>query len=163
MCSANKLLSFNQCTEAEFYIATNFPGVKRIVLIGDPKQLNATVLNSEIKDLGYGHSFMGHVMEMRDDIAHLLSIQYRCDAEIIRFSNENFYSNALLTSRSVCDRKPVITSPLLFVNTGSGIMSMSHRSFGGQEERDGSSWRSKYISCRRVLASCCSLYKSLHP
>lgn len=135
-----------QCTEAEFYIATNFPGVKRMVLIGDPKQLNATVLHNDLKDLGYGNSFMTNVMESRRDVAHLLGIQYRCDPAIMAFSNLNFYSNKLLTAKSVCNRKPKVSNPLLFINTG------SVESDQGKEERYGQSWRSE---CRHKQ---CSVY-----
>lgn len=43
-----------QCPDAEFYIATTFPGIKRIVTIGDPRQLNATVLDRDCQEMGYG-------------------------------------------------------------------------------------------------------------
>lgn len=134
----------NKCTEAEFYIATNFPGIKRVILIGDPKQLNATVLNSELKDLGFGNSFMTNIMNFRQDVAHLLCIQYRCDPDIVRFSNQSYYENALLTSKLTCKRKPEICSPLLFINTGSGMISSNATFNPGKEERFGSSWRNPF-------------------
>ena len=43
-----------QCPEVEFYIATTFPGITRIVLIGDPMQLNATCISYDLLDMGYG-------------------------------------------------------------------------------------------------------------
>eukprot|EP00804_Cyclotella_cryptica_P026502 CCRYP_008149-RB/>CCRYP_008149-RB protein AED:0.03 eAED:0.03 QI:2292/1/1/1/0.86/0.83/24/285/2253 len=133
-----------QCTEAEFYIATNFPGVERIVLIGDPMQLNATVLNTTIKELGYGNSFMTNAMSCRHPAVHLLSVQYRCDPAIMRFSNQNFYNNALLTSRVVYNRKLQVAHPLLFINTGSGNEKTKYRFSYGKEERDGSSWKNHF-------------------
>jgi superfamily I DNA and/or RNA helicase len=143
-----------QCPEAEFYIATSFPGIKRIVLIGDPMQLNATVLNTHIKELGYGNSFMTNAIGCRQQMAHLLSVQYRCDPAIMRFSNQNFYDNAVLTSRVVYTRKPRLAHPLLFINTGSGKENTKHMISYGKEERDGSSWKSKchhhsHRSCHR--------------
>ena len=33
---------------------TTFPGIKRIVLIGDPKQLSSTVLDKDCESMGYG-------------------------------------------------------------------------------------------------------------
>ena len=114
--------------------------MKRIVLIGDPKQLNATVLHSDLKELGYGNSFMKNVMDCRKDVAHMLGIQYRCDPAIMRFSNEAYYGNALVTAKDVCNRKPKVCHPLLFINTGSESTSQ------GKEERYGSSWRSEYHS-----------------
>jgi superfamily I DNA and/or RNA helicase len=111
--------------------------VKRIVLIGDPKQLNATVLHPTLKEIGYGNSFMKNVMECRQNVAHLLGIQYRCDPAIMRFSNQFYYENALITAKSACNRKPKVVHPLLFINTG------SVNSDQGNEDSFGSSWRSK--------------------
>ena len=48
-----------KCPEAEFYIATTFPGVKRIVCIGDPMQLNATVVNIDCISMGFGKRAAG--------------------------------------------------------------------------------------------------------
>ena len=42
-----------QCTEAETYIAFSFPGIKRIVMIGDPKQLPATVVDVDVGEMGF--------------------------------------------------------------------------------------------------------------
>jgi superfamily I DNA and/or RNA helicase len=103
-------------------------------------QLNATVLHPELKEIGYGNSFMTNVMLCRQEVAHLLGIQYRCDPAIIRFSNQNYYESALITAKSVCTRKPKVHHPLLFINTG------SVDSDQGKEDRFGSSWRSKSTS-----------------
>ena len=59
------LCSDSQCPEAEFYILTNFPGVERIVVVGDPRQLPATVLSKEAQELGYGESFLGRILQCR--------------------------------------------------------------------------------------------------
>lgn len=84
-------------------------------------------------------------MECRQDVAHMLGIQYRCDPAIMRFSNESYYSNALVTAKDVRNRKPKVRHPLLFINTGSELTSQ------GKEERYGSSWRSEYISNYNLL------------
>jgi superfamily I DNA and/or RNA helicase len=55
----------SQCSEAEFYIATTFPGVKRIVLVGDPRQLPATVICQACEAAKYGESFLSHVLDYR--------------------------------------------------------------------------------------------------
>ena len=54
-----------QCPEAEFYVAATFPGVRRIVVVGDPRQLPSTVINQGCKALGYGDSFLTHVLKHR--------------------------------------------------------------------------------------------------
>jgi senataxin len=50
-----------QFAEAEFYIATSFPGIKQITVIGDPQQLPATVIALACKNAGYGNSWLGQV------------------------------------------------------------------------------------------------------
>ena len=42
-----------QCTEAETYIAFSMPGIKRVVLIGDPMQLPATVVDVDVQEMGF--------------------------------------------------------------------------------------------------------------
>ena len=54
-----------QCPEAEFYIAVTFPGVRRVVVVGDPKQLPSTVIHQGCKELGYGDSFLTHILKCR--------------------------------------------------------------------------------------------------
>ena len=56
--SLSSLYSFAQCTEAEFYIVATFPGIKRMVLVGDPRQLNSTVLDKDCKAMEYGESML---------------------------------------------------------------------------------------------------------
>lgn len=123
-----------------------------MVLIGDPKQLNATVLHPDLKELGFGNSFMTNVMDCQKDAAHLLGIQYRCHPAIMRFSNHCFYDNALLTSRLAADRKPKVCNPLLFINTGFGGHIETRNTVNqGREEKYFGSWRSElsYISVER--------------
>ena len=86
-----------QCTEAEFYIATTFPGVKRIVVVGDPMQLPATVVSQTCRDAGFGESFLAHLMRYHGERVHLLNTQYRMHPKILQFSNESFYSKRVLS------------------------------------------------------------------
>jgi superfamily I DNA and/or RNA helicase len=47
-----------QCPEAESYIATTFPGVRRAAFFGDPNQLPATVIDQSCREAGYGQSLL---------------------------------------------------------------------------------------------------------
>jgi len=66
-----------QCPEAEFYIITTFPGVQRVVVVGDPAQLPATVVNTACEDCGFGESWLKNVLQFRREKVHLLDTQYR--------------------------------------------------------------------------------------
>lgn len=107
----------SQAPEAEFYIATTFPGVRRIVVVGDPKQLPATVAHEGCRNAGYGDSFLTHVLECYRERVHLLSIQYRMEPKILEFSNESFYFGEVKSDKSVLDRKPRIVSPFAVIDT----------------------------------------------
>lgn len=128
------------------------------MLIGDPKQLNATVLHPDLKELGFGNSFMKNVMDYQRDAAHLLDIQYRCHPDIMSFSNRCFYNNALHTSRLAADRKPNVCNPLMWVDTGYGAFSKTRNNINqGREERYGASWRSEFSSI--IFESLGNLFK----
>lgn len=123
-----------QCTEAEFYIAATFPGVKRVVLVGDPKQLSSTVLDQQVKEAGYGESFLSHLYEFRREYVWLLNVQYRSHPQIIQFSNEMFYDSVLKTGRNVLDRVPAVDKPVQFID----LSEMS------EEVRSGTSYQNEY-------------------
>ena len=107
----------SQAPEAEFYITTTFPGVKRIVVVGDPRQLPATVVHQGCRDAGFADSFLSHVQQFQPEKVHLLDTQYRMDPEILRFSNECFYSNRVISDESVHLREPVVESPFQIIDT----------------------------------------------
>jgi hypothetical protein len=124
-----------QCPEADFYIATTFPGVKRVVVVGDPKQLPATVVHQSCQEAGYGESFLSHLLEFWPEKVHLLNIQYRIDPSILRFSNECFYGNRIISAESVYNRLPVLDKPFLFIDT-LGIAEESKRNFSSINEHE---------------------------
>ena len=72
-----------QCSEAEFFIATTFPGIKRIIVMGDPKQLRPTVLEPACSFAGYGESWLSRVFKLHPSKIHLLDTQYRMDLFIL--------------------------------------------------------------------------------
>eukprot|EP00977_Amphora_coffeiformis_P013898 scaffold3784_cov174-Amphora_coffeaeformis.AAC.3 len=134
-----------QCPEAEFYIATTFPGVNRIVLLGDPHQLPATVISQECQEAGYGESFLSHVLEFYPDKVHMLNHQYRSDPCILHLYNNLFYGGRIQSDSTVHGRKPGVSLPLKFVDT-SGM---------GNETRSRHSWVNDYelVAVSSMLAN----------
>ena len=120
-----------QCPEAEFYIVTSFPRVKRVVVMGDPQQLPSTVLDRTCKDFNYGSSWLESVYETNPDKIHLLDTQYRMDPLILKFPNMKFYDNLIQCGRNVLSRNSLLSKPFVFVDTDSG----------GHEELDSFSWK----------------------
>jgi hypothetical protein len=123
-----------QCTEAEFFIATTFPAIKRIVVMGDPKQLQPTVVAPQCESNGFGDSFLGQVYTKDPSSLHLLDTQYRMDPIILRFPNTQFYRNKIKNGENVLHREPVVENPFLFEDTA----------LNGQETKIGCSWQNKH-------------------
>ena len=107
-----------QASEAEFYIATTFPGVRRIVVVGDPKQLPATVLDDTCRQAGYGESWMSNVFNSsQQSKVHLLNVQYRMDPKILQFSSQCFYAEKIVSSTYLSHRQPQVEIPFCIVDT----------------------------------------------
>lgn len=87
-----------QSTEPEALI----PLVKgrKWVLAGDHQQLPPTVKAKEASDLSIS-LFERFQAELPENRINILTIQYRMQKEIMRFSNENFYDNQLIAHPTV--------------------------------------------------------------
>lgn len=123
-----------QSPEAEFFIATNFPKIERIIVVGDPMQLPATVIDIECKEKGYGVSWLEKIYRIQPDKVHLLNTQYRMHPQILEFPNRNFYQSRILSGDNVLIREPFVAKPFFVVDT-------CRR---GSEEQDAFSWRNVY-------------------
>ncbi len=123
-----------QCTEAEFFLATSFPGIQRILVMGDPKQLRPTVIDLDCARAGYGQSFLGQVFKGSPEKLHLLDTQYRMDPAIVAFPNRRFYNNQIQNGENVLQREPHVNKPFLFVDTNRY----------GREEKIQHSWQNQY-------------------
>ncbi|CAB9513161.1 polymerase alpha-associated DNA helicase A [Seminavis robusta] len=124
-----------QCTEAEFFIATTFPGLRRLVIMGDPKQLAPTVIDPACAAAGYGYSFLGRVFQASPNNLHLLDTQYRMDPAILEFPNKRFYKNRIQSGNNVLQREPVVAQPFQFVDTMKrGREESVHSSYQNQYE-----------------------------
>lgn len=109
----------SQAPEAECYIIWTFPGVKRVIIVGDPMQLPATVTHEGCRNAGYAESFLSHVFKYQKEKVLLLDVQYRMDPKILAFSNATFYSNRIKSDDSVIRRKDLVSvkEPFQIVNT----------------------------------------------
>jgi predicted DNA helicase len=76
----------------------------RVVLAGDHQQLPPTVLSSEAAQQGFAKSMMERQIELYgDDVAKMLTVQYRMHHQIMNFSSSQFYQNELKAHPSVVD------------------------------------------------------------
>ncbi|XP_044589239.1 uncharacterized protein LOC123268325 isoform X2 [Cotesia glomerata] len=90
-----------QSTEPETLIPLML-GVLKLILVGDPQQLPATVLSSRAKELNYDKSLFSRIhekfmSELENPIISL-NTQYRMAHPIVYWPNRFFYSNQLQSS-----------------------------------------------------------------
>lgn len=76
----------------------------RVILAGDHCQLPATVKCYEAAKQGLGISLMEKMVEMHPESVILLSIQYRMNEDIMRFSSNWFYQGKMIASKEVKNR-----------------------------------------------------------
>jgi superfamily I DNA and/or RNA helicase len=100
----------------------------RVVLAGDHCQLPPTVLSQEAADQGLSVSLMERLVGLLGPgCARLLTVQHRMNADIMGFSNAEFYGGELVAHESVaghrlCDlpgvrAEPLTETPVRFVDT----------------------------------------------
>ncbi len=89
----------------------------KLVLAGDHRQLPATVISPEAEEQGLAVSLMERVADQFGElVSRLLSVQYRMHADIMGFSNAEFYDGLLVADESVvghrlCDLPGVTVEP----------------------------------------------------
>ena len=91
-----------QALEAASWIPMRRAG--RVVLAGDHCQLPPTVKSYEAMKAGLGKSLMERIVENHPEAVTLLTMQYRMNHEIMRFSNEWFYGGAMTAAPEVRHR-----------------------------------------------------------
>jgi len=108
---------------------------KKAVLAGDHQQLSACVKSAKAQQQGLDRTLFARLIErFGDDVAALLSIQYRMNETIMGWSSRSFYDARLEAAESVASRTldlnevpasnlvgetlSAMKAPLLFVDTG---------------------------------------------
>ena len=92
-----------QCLEGEMLCAL-MRHPKRILIIGDPAQLPATMISTEARRLGHARSLMERLMrcaaseENSRKTLSMLKTQYRMHPEIVAFPSHQFYDGKLSTA-----------------------------------------------------------------
>ena len=88
-------------------------GTKKLVLVGDPCQLPATVTSRQAQARGYDRPLLTRIFPTLKawDSVTLLDTQYRMHPEILVFPNARFYQGLLKTGRSVLERKSPASGP----------------------------------------------------
>ena len=75
-------------------------GCRNLVLVGDPRQLPATILSQQAKDGGLSRSLFERLEEAGHEV-FMLSVQYRMHALIRAFPSEHFYQGRLQDSPEI--------------------------------------------------------------
>ncbi|KAL3635030.1 hypothetical protein CASFOL_022084 [Castilleja foliolosa] len=89
-----------QVKECESIIPLQIRGVRHAILVGDEKQLPATVNSKLSEGAGFGRSLFARLSSLGHS-KHLLNVQYRMHPSISQFPNTNFYQNQILDAPSV--------------------------------------------------------------
>lgn len=93
-----------QCLELESLIPLRF-GCNKIIQVGDPEQLPATVLSKLAQDMNFGMSLFERVYQrfrfgsVELNPIKMLMIQYRMHPDICSFPSNNFYRGRLQTNK----------------------------------------------------------------
>lgn len=75
---------------------------QRVVLAGDPFQLPPTILSADAARQGFSVSLLERLRDQfGESITRLLTIQYRMNEQIMRFSSREFYQDRLIADDSV--------------------------------------------------------------
>jgi hypothetical protein len=101
---------------------------KMCALIGDPKQLPATIVSAKAQRYGYANSLMHSLVN--DPRCEMLKTQYRMHQDIERWPSQQYYHGELITATQVLERTsileknemlvPALKRPCLFFNITSG-------------------------------------------
>ncbi|VEV58786.1 conserved Plasmodium protein, unknown function [Plasmodium vinckei vinckei] len=118
-----------QCVELSCLIPFRLK-VKSIIMVGDPKQLPATVFSEDCKKYGYSRSLFERLLLCKIPSV-LLNVQYRMRPEICYFPNKYFYNGLIKNDESLMN-KPLFYLHYLnilgcykFINI-QGIESITH-------------------------------------
>lgn len=106
-----------QALEAACWIAVQ--KADRVIFAGDHQQLPPTIKDPVAMREGLGITLMEQIANHRPQCVTLLTMQYRMNEELMRFSSDWFYGGKLVAAPSVKHRNLIddLDSPLVWINT----------------------------------------------
>ncbi|CAD25885.2 INVOLVED IN mRNA DECAY CONTROL (DNA2/NAM7 HELICASE FAMILY) [Encephalitozoon cuniculi GB-M1] len=109
-------------------------GCKKLVLVGDHKQLGPTILCKKVAQAGFKQSLFERLISI-GVVPYMLSVQYRMDADLCEWPSEMFYNGELLTGgKNFCRFDLGIPVNFFYVCYGREEVSASGTSFVNQAE-----------------------------
>lgn len=99
---------------------------KRVILAGDHHQLPPTVKSVKASKMGLQTTLFEKIYAQYPENSSLLSVQYRMNAKIAQFSNEQFYQNKIENETKIAtqtliydvsDEYPLRDKPVVFIDT----------------------------------------------
>ena len=91
----------------------------RVIFAGDHCQLPPTVKSYEALKGGLGKTLMERIVDQKPDVVTLLTLQYRMNEEIMRFSSDWFYDNMVESAPEVKYRSILdLDLPMTWVDSG---------------------------------------------
>ncbi|UKK48372.1 AAA domain-containing protein [Prevotella sp. E9-3] len=90
----------------------------RVIFAGDHCQLPPTVKSYEALKGGLGKTLMERIVDQKPDVVTLLTLQYRMNEEIMRFSSDWFYDNMVESAPEVKYRSILdLDLPMTWIET----------------------------------------------
>ncbi|KAM0022021.1 putative P-loop containing nucleoside triphosphate hydrolase, DNA2/NAM7 helicase, helicase [Helianthus debilis subsp. tardiflorus] len=89
-----------QLKECESIIPLQRNGLHHVILVGDERQLPATVQSKICEEAEFGRSLFER-LALLGHKKHLLNVQYRMHPSISKFPNREFYENSILNGANV--------------------------------------------------------------
>ncbi|CAM4853435.1 unnamed protein product [Rotaria socialis] len=131
-----------QCIEIDNYIPLRL-GMNRIVLVGDPEQLPATILSRRALEAGLNQSLFERLYKLfkydLNNPIRMLNIQYRMHDEICKFPSMHIYRSKLKTDKSINQkRKKFLLKPYMILDIVNGQEQLDPvtQSYGNPLEAD---------------------------
>ncbi|CAF3705736.1 unnamed protein product [Adineta steineri] len=113
-----------QCIEIDNFIPLRL-GMNRIVLVGDPEQLPATILSRRALEAGLNQSLFERLYKLfkydLNNPIRMLNVQYRMHDEICKFPSMHIYRSKLKTDKIINQkRKKFLLKPYMVLDVVNG-------------------------------------------
>jgi hypothetical protein len=152
----NKLLN----THVSPSCLQGFPEIPVLALVGDPKQLPATVISQEAVRCGYNRSLFERLQACGLPV-HMLDTQYRMHPDISRFPSAQFYGGRLRDGPNVAhpQRGSLVASTSVFAQLGRCAVLDVH--WGREEQPKGSTSYVNIAEAGAVMTLLTTLHKDI--